>query len=674
MSPTLWNRKLSAPIGPPGNARPAARGAPLVLALAALWGLSLSARGVTLDAVNDYSVQDNEANGSGDSIVQQGTNKIFSGDTAANGVVMAFYVFDATGNESLIHNAAQITFTVRFNNNQGSPNPSDLLVLTAAQATNESVSYFEAPAAVLSAGVTNGLANNSYTAAVEATSALQAMDFSANKHIVFRLEMESAPIANGAIDRSQWWTLENSTTAQLEITAGDSTPPAPPRGVGAWAFDGEVSLGWADQFEPDLAGYNVYGAMASGGPYTKINGALLTEPLYRDTGRANGTPLYYVVRAVDSSNNESADSEEATATPAIDVYGTRDGRKGLGKGLFLTPPHNNWDYVWPSSIKTNPDVAGFQMSYDWSELEPEKGRYDWSHIEFIIQQAEAANKQWAFKFQTVTGKLTENQHYTPETVWQNTGTPSWLWNLPETKPVGHMDTPDGHLPFYPLYWDPAYLQHLDEFLAAMAKRYDGRPSLEYVRMGGWSIETNEPSFYSGATDLLSPQLANYGMPGIPTDHDDTDDYPRSTEYSKGLFALQNLWFKNFKQTRLACTIHFPKASDSNYQVMINNLLGRRATLMNTGLNESDHTDSRTTFRDYHDTWGAKTGWGGITHLGDHGGPPPGKTLQEEAVWQGLGLDTDPDYDPASKASYNVTGDDFADHPEATSWARDHYAQ
>ncbi|MCX7011268.1 MAG: beta-galactosidase [Candidatus Sumerlaeota bacterium] len=645
------------------------------MALAALWGMSLSARGMTLSAINDYSVQDNEANGSGDVVVQQGTNKIFSGDTAANGVVMAFYVFDATGNESLIHNAAAITFTARFNNNQGTPNPSDLLVLTSAQATNETVAHFAAPATMIAAGFTNGIANNAYTTPVDVASALQAMDFSVSKFIVFRLQMQSAPIANGTIDRSQWWTLENATTAQLEITAGDSTAPAPPRGVGAWAFDGEVSLGWADQFEPDLAGYNVYRATAHGGPYTKINGAPLTEPMYRDTGRTNGTPLYYVVRAVDSSNNESADSEEAPATPAVDVLGTRDGRVGLGKGFFLTPPHNNWNYVWPSSITANPDIAGFQMQYMWSELEPEQGRYDWSHIEFIVQQAEAAGKQWAFKFVTATGELKENQTYPPETVWTNDGTPAWFFNLPEVKPVGALASADGHLPFYPLFWDPAYLRHFDEFLAAMAKRYDGRPSLEYIRMGGWSCATNEPSFYSGATDDLTPQLQSYGMTGLDGS-DNNDNFPNYTPYARGLRELQNLWFKNFKQTRMACTIHFPKSPNVHEEVMNENLVAHRGTLVNTGLNEADHSDTRTTYRDWHDNWGAKTGWGGITHLGDKGGPAPGKTLQETAVWQGLGSDVpgDEDFAPAGKSSYLVTGDDFADHPEATSWARDHFQE
>ena len=458
-------------------------------------------------------------------------------------------------------------------------------------------------------------------------------------------------------------------------TMADTIPPAPPRGIGAWAFDGEVSLGWADQFDTDLAGYNVYRSSATGGPYTKINTSLLTEPMYRDTGRSNGAAYYYVVRAVDTSSNESANSDEEAATPAVDVYGTRDGRVGAGKGFFVTPPGNRWDYNWPANVRTDPYIAGFQMAYVWSELEPEQGRYDWSHIDYIVSLAEGCGKKWAFKFMAVTGQLTEGQSYPPDTVWTNTGTPAWFWNLPEVKPVGGIASVDGHIPFYPLYWDPAYLRRLDEFLAALARRYDGRPSLEYVRMGGWSIETNEPSFYSGATDVLTPQLQNYGMTGLDGS-DNCDNFPNYTPYAQGLRELQNLWFKNFKQTRLACIIHFPKRPNVHEEVMIQNLCAHRGTLMNTGLNEADKTVTRTTYRDWHDTWGAKTGWGGITHLGQKGGPAPGKTLQETAVWQGLGSDApgDEDFAPAGKSSYLVTGDDFVDHPEATSWAKDHFQE
>ncbi len=84
------------------------------------------------------------------------------------------------------------------------------------------------------------------------------------------------------------------------------TPPA-----GPFAASG-LRLTWAANAETDLAGYNVYRSTVSGGPYTKINAALLTTTTYDDAPSGTG-PWYYVVTAVDTSNNESPHSTEASS-------------------------------------------------------------------------------------------------------------------------------------------------------------------------------------------------------------------------------------------------------------------------------------------------------------------------------------------------------------------------
>ncbi len=96
---------------------------------------------------------------------------------------------------------------------------------------------------------------------------------------------------------------------------GDTTPPAAPTNLAATAGDAVVNLDWSDNAEPDLAGYNVYRSTTSGGPYGQINGSLVTASAFSDTGVTNGTTYFYVVTAEDTSANESASSNEASATP-----------------------------------------------------------------------------------------------------------------------------------------------------------------------------------------------------------------------------------------------------------------------------------------------------------------------------------------------------------------------
>ncbi|MDX1450874.1 MAG: hypothetical protein R3246_17620, partial [Acidimicrobiia bacterium] len=109
----------------------------------------------------------------------------------------------------------------------------------------------------------------------------------------------------------------DSALTFLDVSSGggDTTPPANPTGLGATAGDGQVDLDWDDNTEPDLAGYNVHRATSSGGPYTKINTVTVTTSAYSDTTVTNDTTYFYVVTAVDSSANESGNSNEASATP-----------------------------------------------------------------------------------------------------------------------------------------------------------------------------------------------------------------------------------------------------------------------------------------------------------------------------------------------------------------------
>ena len=110
--------------------------------------------------------------------------------------------------------------------------------------------------------------------------------------------------------------LEGAASAEATATTGDD-PPAAPVGLVATGGDGQVSLDWADNLEPDLSDYFVHRAEVAGGPYTQIAGPLGASA-YLDAAVVNGTAYYYVVTAADAAGNVSANSAEATATPGID--------------------------------------------------------------------------------------------------------------------------------------------------------------------------------------------------------------------------------------------------------------------------------------------------------------------------------------------------------------------
>ena len=133
----------------------------------------------------------------------------------------------------------------------------------------------------------------------------------------------------------------------------DTTPPAAPNGLTATAGNTSVALSWTANSEGDLAGYNVY-RFDSPSTYTKINGSLLTSPVYTATGLTNGDPYTFVVTAVDTSTNESDYSSSATATPFSDTT-----PPAIPAGLGAVGGDTNVNLTWTAN--TDLDLAGYNV-------------------------------------------------------------------------------------------------------------------------------------------------------------------------------------------------------------------------------------------------------------------------------------------------------------------------
>ena len=110
---------------------------------------------------------------------------------------------------------------------------------------------------------------------------------------------QGSGVANGTLTFTS--DASNSPTTQ-NLTGTGTAPP-----------QYNVMLNWSASQSQDVVGYNVYRGNASGGPYSKINLSLDQDTTYNDTSVTNGQTYYYVSRAVDSQNQESANSNETEA-------------------------------------------------------------------------------------------------------------------------------------------------------------------------------------------------------------------------------------------------------------------------------------------------------------------------------------------------------------------------
>jgi fibronectin type 3 domain-containing protein len=144
---------------------------------------------------------------------------------------------------------------------------------------------------------------------------------------------------------------ESGYSNEGSATATDVAPGAP-TGLTTTPGDKQVVLGWADNTESELAGYNVYRSQTMGGPYSKINTSLVVTSGYTDTGLTGGVTYYYVVTAVDNGSNESSYSDSASAIPT-------DPPPGAPTNLVATLGDEEISLDWDDN--TELDLAGYNV-------------------------------------------------------------------------------------------------------------------------------------------------------------------------------------------------------------------------------------------------------------------------------------------------------------------------
>jgi len=102
--------------------------------------------------------------------------------------------------------------------------------------------------------------------------------------------------------------------ARLPFLFDDTTQPAAPVATGS-VVGTAVQLTWRPPADADLAGFEVFRSATPGGPYSPVSLHTVITDTFTDLTAPRGIASYYVVRAVDTSGNESDTSPEITVTP-----------------------------------------------------------------------------------------------------------------------------------------------------------------------------------------------------------------------------------------------------------------------------------------------------------------------------------------------------------------------
>ncbi len=112
--------------------------------------------------------------------------------------------------------------------------------------------------------------------------------------------------------QSTWSSIFRFTTM--------GAPPAAPQNLRATASDGQVTLTWDAKTESDFLRYRIYGGTAPN-PTTKIDSVEgVSNTTKTISGLTNGTRYYFRITAVNNALVESGFSNEASATPAQELF------------------------------------------------------------------------------------------------------------------------------------------------------------------------------------------------------------------------------------------------------------------------------------------------------------------------------------------------------------------
>lgn len=180
-----------------------------------------------------------------------------------------------------------------------------------------------------------------------------------------------------------------------------------------------------------------------------------------------------------------------------------------------------------------PGLAVIYFRLPWSLLEPKEGQFDWSLLDTAAQR-------WIDKNKKIALRITSCEN------WLRYGTPQWVQ---EAGAKGfdfakHKYIVKGVTVWEPDYNDPVFLEKLDHFLAALARRYDGSPRFAFIDVGSYGVwgegnmfQGEQPAFdvkrrhidlyvknFKNSLVALSDDFIGYATPGR---HQPLTDYALS---------------------------------------------------------------------------------------------------------------------------------------------------
>ena len=130
---------------------------------------------------------------------------------------------------------------------------------------------------------------------------------------------------------------------------------------------------------------------------------------------------------------------------------------------------------------------------NWDNIEPEEGKYNWEFLDSKIEDFKKRGKKFAFRIACASS--TSTKKYV---------TPKWVFDAGAQYYTVKIS--DELTQIVPVWTDKIFLEKLNNFIKALAERYDGNENIAYIDIGGYGNWGEQHVGVIGGTALTNKQL------------------------------------------------------------------------------------------------------------------------------------------------------------------------
>lgn len=149
-----------------------------------------------------------------------------------------------------------------------------------------------------------------------------------------------------------------------------------------------------------------------------------------------------------------------------------------------------------SALANNQYLAGTYLGFYWSELEPKQGQYNWKVLD-------DAMKPWTDHGKSIILRVSTSGWKTWRPPSSQKGTPQWVYDM------GVAFVTESDKAVKPQYWNPHFLSALNDFIQALAARYDSNAHITVIEMGIGDGGETKPDTYNNSQRLKLWQKIGY---------------------------------------------------------------------------------------------------------------------------------------------------------------------